>query len=178
MERVQALVASPEPLIRLLGRRLGAPAAGADPVLEVLTRRYYRRRSLENLRAFLLDGRTCVTGDYELNGQRLHLVAMMAQSDEPARGARRRWRRSWPRPRTRHSWSSTSTSPGRTGRRTPTSWPTRLREQLVGHRRAAAGPAGDRDDLHPGRRRRDADLPAVAPTAAGRGAGHPRACTR
>ena len=84
MERVQALVASPEPLIQLLGRRLGAPAAGADPVLEVLTRRYYRRRSLENLRAFLLDGRTCVTGDYELNGQRLHVVAMMAKSDSLA----------------------------------------------------------------------------------------------
>ena len=81
MERVQALVESPEPLIRLLGRRLGAPPpSGADPVLEVLTRRYYRRRSLENLRSFLLDGRTCVTGDYELNGERLHLVALMAQS--------------------------------------------------------------------------------------------------
>ena len=34
----------------------------------MLTRRYYRRRSLENLRSFLLDGRTCVTGDYELSG--------------------------------------------------------------------------------------------------------------
>jgi acetyl/propionyl-CoA carboxylase alpha subunit/acetyl-CoA carboxylase carboxyltransferase component len=79
MERVQALVASPEPLIRLLGRRLASPGEGVDPVLEVLTRRYYRRRSLENLRSFLHDGRTCVTGDYELNGQRLHLVALMAQ---------------------------------------------------------------------------------------------------
>jgi acetyl/propionyl-CoA carboxylase alpha subunit/acetyl-CoA carboxylase carboxyltransferase component len=78
MERVQALVASPEPLIALLARRLASPPGGVDPVLEVLTRRYYRRRSLENLRAFQLDGRTCVTGDYELNGRRLHLVALMA----------------------------------------------------------------------------------------------------
>ncbi|MET0765642.1 MAG: biotin carboxylase N-terminal domain-containing protein, partial [Blastococcus sp.] len=81
MERVQALVESPEPLIRLLGRRLAAPpTSGADPVLEVLTRRYYRRRSLENLRSFVVDGRACVTGDYELSGERLHLVALMAQS--------------------------------------------------------------------------------------------------
>ncbi|TFV79236.1 ATP-grasp domain-containing protein [Blastococcus sp. CT_GayMR19] len=81
MERVQALVASPEPLIRILAERLGSPTAGVDPILEVLTRRYYRRRSLENLRAFLLDGRTCVTGDYELSGARLHLVALMASQD-------------------------------------------------------------------------------------------------
>jgi acetyl-CoA carboxylase carboxyltransferase component/biotin carboxyl carrier protein len=79
MERVQALVASPEPLIQLLARRIAAPPSGADPVLEVLTRRYYRRRSLENLRSFLLEGRTCVTGDYELTGARLHLVALMAE---------------------------------------------------------------------------------------------------
>ncbi|HEV7875031.1 MAG TPA: biotin/lipoyl-containing protein, partial [Nocardioides sp.] len=83
MERVQALVESPEPLIRLLAQRLGSPTPmpGADPVLEVLTRRYYRRRSLENLRSFLLDGRSGVTGDYELNGERLHLVALMAAHD-------------------------------------------------------------------------------------------------
>ena len=85
MERVQALVLSPEPLIQLLGRRIASPPAGTDPVLEVLTRRYYRRRSLENLRSFLLDGRTCVTGDYELSGSRLHLLALMAQhADLPA----------------------------------------------------------------------------------------------
>ena len=85
MERVQALVDSPEPLIRLLGQRLTGPTPEPDPVLEVLTRRYYRRRSLENLRSFLLDGRTCVTGDYELSGERLHLIALMAQqSDLPA----------------------------------------------------------------------------------------------
>jgi len=81
MDRVQALVESPEPLIQLLAQRLTAPTPEPDPVLEVLTRRYYRRRSLENLRSFLLDGRTCVTGDYELNGQRLHLVALMASNE-------------------------------------------------------------------------------------------------
>jgi acetyl/propionyl-CoA carboxylase alpha subunit/acetyl-CoA carboxylase carboxyltransferase component len=81
MERVQALVASPEPLIQLLAQRLASPTTGVDPVLEVLTRRYYRRRSLENLRAFLLGGRTCVTGDYELSGARLHLVALMASHE-------------------------------------------------------------------------------------------------
>src|SRR3954464_2200359 len=73
-----ALVASPQPLIRLLAERIDRPSNGPDPILEVLTRRYYRSRSLEGLRSFLLDGHTCVSAAYEFNGTRLHLVALMA----------------------------------------------------------------------------------------------------
>ena len=83
-ERIEALVASPEPLIRLLAQRFGSPSTGPEPILEVLTRRYYRRRSLEDLRSFRLDGRPCVTADYELNGARLHLVSLMAAVDDLA----------------------------------------------------------------------------------------------
>jgi acetyl/propionyl-CoA carboxylase alpha subunit/acetyl-CoA carboxylase carboxyltransferase component len=78
IRRMEALVASPEPLVRLLAQRFDRPTAVPDPVLEVLTRRYYRSRSLEDVRSTRLDGDTCVTAEYDLNGQRLHLVALMA----------------------------------------------------------------------------------------------------
>jgi acetyl-CoA carboxylase carboxyltransferase component len=74
---MEALVASPEPLIRLLAQRFERETAVPDPVLEVLTRRYYRSRSLEDVRSTLLDGDTCVTAGYDLNGDRLHLLALM-----------------------------------------------------------------------------------------------------
>jgi acetyl-CoA carboxylase carboxyltransferase component len=79
IDRIQALVESPEPLIRLLAQRFGRTSGVADPVLEVLTRRYYRRRSLQGVRSFLLDGHSCVTADYDLQGSRLHLISMMAE---------------------------------------------------------------------------------------------------
>jgi acetyl/propionyl-CoA carboxylase alpha subunit/acetyl-CoA carboxylase carboxyltransferase component len=77
MQRVEALVESPEPLIRLLAQRAERQTAVPDPVLEVLTRRFYRSRDLQGLRSFLLAGRSAVTADYELQGTRLHLVALM-----------------------------------------------------------------------------------------------------
>jgi len=80
--RIDALVASPQPLIRLLGERFGSVGTDPEPILEVLTRRYYRRRSLRRVRSFRLDGRPCVTGDYELSGTQLHLAALMADIAE------------------------------------------------------------------------------------------------
>jgi acetyl-CoA carboxylase carboxyltransferase component/biotin carboxyl carrier protein len=77
LARIEALVASPEPLIRLLAQRPARRTSGPDPILEVLTRRYYRSRSLQNVRASLLDGHSAVSADYELNGARLHLLALM-----------------------------------------------------------------------------------------------------
>ena len=50
-ERIAAMVTSAEPLVRLLGQRIGRKDAGLAPVLEVLTRRYYGNRSLRDLRA-------------------------------------------------------------------------------------------------------------------------------
>ena len=98
----------------------------------MLTRRYYRSRDLQDVRSFLVEGRSCVTADYELRGTRLHLVALMApMRDLPAalaavgrtaaddRGARRRC-------------SSTSTCPGRTAPPTPTRWRRELRGMLAG----------------------------------------------
>ncbi|HET6392967.1 MAG TPA: carboxyl transferase domain-containing protein [Blastococcus sp.] len=85
MRRVEALVESPEPLIRLLAERAERVNAVPDPVLEVLTRRYYRSRDLENVRSGVVAGRSFVTADYDLQGTRLHLVALMApMRDLPA----------------------------------------------------------------------------------------------
>jgi acetyl/propionyl-CoA carboxylase alpha subunit/acetyl-CoA carboxylase carboxyltransferase component len=79
--RIEALVASPEPLIRLLAQRFERPTSTPDPILEILTRRYYRSRSLQNVRSYLLDGHTAVSADYELNDLRLQLAAMMVGID-------------------------------------------------------------------------------------------------
>ncbi|SNS15642.1 Acetyl/propionyl-CoA carboxylase, alpha subunit [Geodermatophilus pulveris] len=85
IRRTEALVASPEPLVRLLAERFGRSTAVPDPVLEVLTRRYYRSRDLEGVRATLLDGDTCVTAEYDLAGARLHLVALMTEQPRLSR---------------------------------------------------------------------------------------------
>jgi len=84
-QRVESLTASPEPLIRLMAKRIGVKSLGSEPMLEVLTRRYYKIRTLEDVRAFQHEGRQCVTGAYELGGKRLHLIATMgALSELPA----------------------------------------------------------------------------------------------
>ncbi|WP_369135170.1 carboxyl transferase domain-containing protein [Modestobacter sp. I12A-02662] len=81
LTRIEALVASPEPLIRLLAQRFDRPTSRPDPVVEVLTRRYYRSRALQDVRSFLLDGQSAVSADYELNGVQLHVLALMVGSD-------------------------------------------------------------------------------------------------
>ncbi|MDG6101756.1 ATP-grasp domain-containing protein [Dactylosporangium aurantiacum] len=48
-ERIQAMVASAEPLVRLLGQRIGRPGRDHAPLLEVLTRRYYGNRALSGV---------------------------------------------------------------------------------------------------------------------------------
>ena len=45
-ERIQAMVASSEPLVRLIGQRIDRPGRDQAPLLEVLTRRYYGNREL------------------------------------------------------------------------------------------------------------------------------------
>ena len=84
-QRIQIMMACPEPLIRLLAQRIGVDSTGLEPMLEVLTRRYYKIRTLEDVRAFEHEGRQYVTGAYELGGKRLHLIAGMgALSELPA----------------------------------------------------------------------------------------------
>jgi acetyl/propionyl-CoA carboxylase alpha subunit/acetyl-CoA carboxylase carboxyltransferase component len=86
-ERIEALVASPEPLIRLLSERIGG-RAGHGPLLELLTRRYYKIVPLQDVRALRRDGRQLVTARYSLAGRRVHLIATLAEAAElPAAAA-------------------------------------------------------------------------------------------
>jgi len=48
-ERIAEMVAVAEPLVRLMGQRIGRPGHDAAPLLEVLTRRYYGNRALSGV---------------------------------------------------------------------------------------------------------------------------------
>ncbi|MDV6012651.1 carboxyl transferase domain-containing protein [Haloechinothrix sp. LS1_15] len=87
-ERIAEMVASPEPLVRLLGQRIGRQGADLSALLEVLTRRYYRTRGLENVRCQYAVGRPFVTAEYDRNGHRLRLVSTAADFTELERVAR------------------------------------------------------------------------------------------
>ncbi|MDA3626555.1 ATP-grasp domain-containing protein [Saccharopolyspora sp. WRP15-2] len=78
-ERIAAMVASPEPLVRLLGQRIGRNGSDHGPLLEVLSRRYYRDRALEDVQCRRIGDRSLVTAEYDLDGQRLQLVATAAE---------------------------------------------------------------------------------------------------
>ena len=62
-ELIQAMVASPEPLVRLLGQRIGRRVDHA-PLLEVLTRRYYGNRRLTGVITRDVAGCRFVTASY------------------------------------------------------------------------------------------------------------------
>ena len=81
-ERIDKLVASPEPLIRLLAQQLTSNGPGLDAALEAMVRRYYRIRELENVKAFRQDGRSYVTGQFRLSGDRLELISALADYDD------------------------------------------------------------------------------------------------
>ncbi len=85
-ERIAAMVASPEPLVRLLGQRIGRNGNDTDPgpLLEVMSRRYYRDRALEDVRCRRHGHRSLVTAEYDLDGARLRLVATAADFSELA----------------------------------------------------------------------------------------------
>jgi len=82
VERINALVASPEPLITLLAEQLTSNGPGLGAMLEAMTRRYYRVRELEDVRAYRQDGRPYVTGHFELSGSRLQLISTIADYDD------------------------------------------------------------------------------------------------
>ncbi|MDG3010353.1 ATP-grasp domain-containing protein [Rhodococcus sp. D2-41] len=81
-QRIEALVSAPGPLTDLLAQRIGRAGADVGPLLEVVTRRYYRIRSLDGVKAFDLEGRHFVTGDFELRGETRHLISTVADYAE------------------------------------------------------------------------------------------------
>jgi acetyl-CoA carboxylase carboxyltransferase component/biotin carboxyl carrier protein len=76
-DRIQAIVASSEPLVRLVGQRL---ARGADntALLEVLTRRYYGNHRLTDVTARDIAGRRFVTAQDASHGR---VTVMAAAAD-------------------------------------------------------------------------------------------------
>ncbi len=62
--RIAAMVAVSEPLVRLLGQRIGRPGADPAPLLEVLTRRYYGNKGLSDVRSRDVAGCTFVTAEH------------------------------------------------------------------------------------------------------------------
>ncbi len=74
-ERIDALVMCPQPLQALLTSHF--PAANdmmQRLMLEVLTRRYYRIRLLEEVETTNVDGQAFATASYDFEGSRIHVV--------------------------------------------------------------------------------------------------------
>jgi acetyl/propionyl-CoA carboxylase alpha subunit/acetyl-CoA carboxylase carboxyltransferase component len=63
-ERIAAMVAGSEPLVRLLAQRIGRPGTDPAPLLEVLTRRYYGNKDLSDVRSRAVAGCTFVTAEH------------------------------------------------------------------------------------------------------------------
>jgi len=86
-DRIEALVASPQSLIRLLAERIGGQG-DHEPMLELLTRRYYRVYPLEDLQVLDHDGRRFATAQYTPGEGRVHLITTLAEASElPAAAA-------------------------------------------------------------------------------------------
>ena len=83
-ERIARMVASPEPLVRLLGQRMSKPGLDHGPMLEVLSRRYYGNRGATEARCRQVDGHSFFTAEYDLDGAPFRLVAAATDFTELA----------------------------------------------------------------------------------------------
>jgi acetyl/propionyl-CoA carboxylase alpha subunit/acetyl-CoA carboxylase carboxyltransferase component len=81
-ERLEAVAAIPEQVVRFLAERLERGIPEREPMLEVLARRHYREHELHDLRTFTAAGRPFVTCDYTLDGRPTRLVTTVAQLAE------------------------------------------------------------------------------------------------
>ncbi|MFP4635714.1 MAG: biotin carboxylase N-terminal domain-containing protein, partial [Nitriliruptoraceae bacterium] len=79
--RMAALVAAPEPLLGLLEDPVTA-GDGLAPMLELLTRRYYRTRELSSVRSQPIDGRQAVVADFVDPRGQGRVVAVPATADD------------------------------------------------------------------------------------------------
>jgi acetyl/propionyl-CoA carboxylase alpha subunit/acetyl-CoA carboxylase carboxyltransferase component len=80
-ERMAALVAAPAPMLGLLEDPVGGER-GVAPMLELLTRRYYRTRELEQVRNLEVDGRQAVVADFTDPRGHGRVVAVAATADD------------------------------------------------------------------------------------------------
>ncbi len=88
-EKMAALVECPQPLIGMFaGRFQDAPAASGRLMLEALTSRYYRIRSLTGFRSLDLIGHGCVTAEYDYEWKRIHVFSTHAEYSRIPEAAR------------------------------------------------------------------------------------------
>lgn len=84
-ERITRLVDCPQPLVRLLADHVGErDIEPYEPMLEVLTRRYYRAWTLRNLRSFSCEKLQFVAAERRHEGRTTHVVTTLT----PATGLR------------------------------------------------------------------------------------------
>ncbi len=88
-QRIAALVACPRPLAPLLSRRLAnAPPRLRRPLLEVMTRRYYRTRELRGFEEIEFDGQLILAASYEHAGCTHHVLTAFVDRSELETAAR------------------------------------------------------------------------------------------
>ncbi len=88
-ERIRALVECPQPLVSLFAGRFNtADIALSQLMLEVLTRRYYRIQTLNDVRPIVLEGQHCIATEYVDSGQQVHLFTTYADSTRLCDAAR------------------------------------------------------------------------------------------
>lgn len=85
-ERVRELVHCPQPLKPMLSNWFAnASIEMRRIILEVLTRRYYRIRKLENLRSKVIDSHIILSAEYSYQNKRIHLITSHADYENLAR---------------------------------------------------------------------------------------------
>jgi acetyl/propionyl-CoA carboxylase alpha subunit/acetyl-CoA carboxylase carboxyltransferase component len=81
-ERIAKMVASPEPLVRLQGQRIGKPGADHGPMLEVLSRRYYGSRGASDSRCVEVSGQVFFITEYARDDEHFRLIATATDFSE------------------------------------------------------------------------------------------------
>lgn len=81
---LETIVASPHPLVGLIGERLAGGIPEREPLLEVLTRRYYKIRDLHDFRHVDVGSRRYATAGYERDGRAIRVVSTLADRVEMA----------------------------------------------------------------------------------------------
>ena len=97
--RVEALVQCPQPLAALLVERFGTASRPArEAILEVLQRRFYRIRALDEIRVEAVDGHPFAVASYEREGRRRHALLTHAGDESLSAALARMGRLAAPAP--------------------------------------------------------------------------------
>ncbi|MFI5733542.1 carboxyl transferase domain-containing protein [Kribbella sp. NPDC051587] len=83
-DRIDALAAIPEPIVRFLAERLEGGWSEREPMLEVLIRRHYREYELHDVHEVAVEGRPFATADYTIDDRPTHLVTTVGTTAELA----------------------------------------------------------------------------------------------